>query len=141
MRLRHYCITFLPVSLALGLRWNMEAIFDVNGKPFKVEFTALGSEKYYYDNQLLLKRRSLKTRGKVPFELDGNKVEIDVEISAENFEAKAYVNGKLAVAELFPEIKQRLANRKQNAKSQYFVKLVVWVVLAVVFMFIFQLAK
>ena len=119
----------------------MEAIFDVNGKPFKVEFTALGSEKYYYDNQLLLKRRSLKTRGKVPFELDGNKVEIDVEISATNFEAKAYVNGELAVAELFPEIKQRLANRKQNANSQFFVKLVVWVVLAVVFMLIFQLAK
>ncbi len=130
-----------PVIEKLGLRWKMEATFDVNGKPFKVEFTALGSEKYYHDNKLSLKRRTLKTRDVVPFELDGNKVEIDVEISAKSFETKAYINGELAIPELFPQLKERVEKRNQNTKSQFLAKLMLWIILAVAFTFIFQLAK
>ena len=119
----------------------MEATFDVNGKPFRVEFSVWGSEKYYYDNQLLLKRRSLNTAGKVPFQIDNNLVEINVVISTTNFEAKAYVNGNLKVAELFPELKERIEKRKQSSQSKNLVRLVVWLVFAVLFAWIFQSLK
>ena len=119
----------------------MDATFDVNGKPFRVELSVWGSEKYYYDNQLLLKRRSLSTTGKVPFQIDDDLVEIDVVISTTNFEAKAYVNGNLEVAELFPELKVRIEKRKQNTQSKNLVRLIVWIVSAVLFAWIFQSLK
>lgn len=125
----------------LVLRINMDATFDVNGKPFRVELSVWGSEKYYYDNQLLLKRRSLSTTGKVPFQIDDDLVEIDVVISTTNFEAKAYVNGNLEVAELFPELKVRIEKRKQNTQSKNLVRLIVWIVSAVLFAWIFQSLK
>jgi hypothetical protein len=119
----------------------MEAVFDVKGKPFKVVCSYFGSEKYYYDNKLLLKRRTLKFADKLPFELDGSLVEIEVSISRKEIISRAYVDGQVVVSDLFPHFAERMKKHESKAKPNMLINFALWLVIAIVMMFVFQAFK
>jgi hypothetical protein len=135
---------YLPLNGALGLQKYMEASFDVNGKKFEVDFSLFGAEKYYYDGTLLKKRRSFKFNDRLVFDTEEGKIEIVVSLSTENWSTQAFINDRLIVDELFPEIKKKIEDRKNsNGVSQLsmFKKVILWCVLTIVFIAIFQWAK
>jgi hypothetical protein len=122
----------------------MEASFDVNGKKFKVDFSLFGAEKYYYDGALLKKRTSFKSNDRLVFDTDEGKIEIVVSLSTKNWSTQAFINDRLIVDELFPEIKKKIEDRRNsNGVSQLsmFKKVILWCVLTVIFIAIFQWAK
>ncbi|MFK3873977.1 hypothetical protein [Pseudoalteromonas rhizosphaerae] len=117
----------------------MESTFDVSGKKFRVVFSLLGFEKYYYDGQLLLSRWSFKFKDRLSFEVGNDVVEINVVLSHKSFSTQAIINGGLVVTELFPEFKAQLqAPRKGLDYKGMLTNLVMWFVIAFVFMLIFQ---
>ena len=120
----------------------MEANFDVSGKEFKIVFSMFGIEKYYYDGRLLLRRWSFKFKDRLRFEVGGCVVEIDVSMTYKSFSTQAFVNNELAVEELFPEFKTRVetSNPKTNNRS-LLVNFVLWLVLSIVLLSLFQWFK
>lgn len=119
----------------------MESIFEVKGKHFKVDFSILGFEKYYYDDELLLKRWSFKFKDRLTFECDGKIVEIDVSLSRKDWSIQAIVDGVVEVDELFPDFKARVDSNQNNpilTKTGLLKNFVLWLVLSAVFFTIFQ---
>lgn len=122
----------------------MNAIFDLSRKEFKVELSFLGFEKYYYDGKLLKKRWSFKFNDGVSFEIDSDIVEIVVSLSLNSWSMQIFKNGGLVVDELFPEFKNKVAERKKSkrmSKCKIFQNLVLWFVLVFTFTLIFQWFK
>ncbi|MFC3116201.1 hypothetical protein [Cellvibrio fontiphilus] len=122
----------------------MESTFEVNGKVFKVIFSMLGHEKYIFNGNILLSRWSFKFKDRLSFDCDGNKVEIDVSLSRENWAVRAFVNGVVVKEELFPELKSKI-ERAKNGKgiTIFFIikNLILWLILAVIIFMIFQIIK
>jgi hypothetical protein len=134
----------LPLNRALGLQESMEASFDVNGKEFKVDFSMLGSEKYYFNGVLLKKRRSFKFNDRLVFDTEEGKIEIAVSLSPKNWSTQAFINNELIVEELFPEFKQKIEDGKSSkgmGKSGMFKNVILWCILTIVFLMIFQWVK
>lgn len=104
----------------------------------------LGYEKYIFNGNTLLSRWSFKFKDRLSFDCDGNKVEIDVSLSRENWAIRAFVNGVVVKEELFPELKSKI-ERAKNGKgiTIFFIikNLILWLVLAVIFFIIFQIIK
>ncbi len=122
----------------------MESKFDVNGKIFKVDFSMLGCEKYFYNGNLLLKRWSFKLKDRLSFACDGSNVEIDVSLSKKEWSIRAFVDGVLVVEELFPEYKKKVEQARSNAgltKVGMIKNFVLWLVLGTVFFTIIQSIK
>jgi hypothetical protein len=122
----------------------MESTFEVNGKIFKVVFSMLGHEKYIFNGNILLSRWSFKFKDRLSFDCDGNKVEIDVSLSRENWSIQAFVNGVVVKEELFPELKSKIEQAKKNqgiTKFSIIKNFILWLVLAVIFFTIFQAIK
>ncbi|CAM4187928.1 hypothetical protein [Pseudoalteromonas byunsanensis] len=122
----------------------MEASFDVRGKEFKVVFSMFGSEKYYFDGELLKKRWNFKFNDRLVFETNEGKVEIVVSLSPKAWSTQAFLDNELVVEELFPEFKQKVENSKQTkgmSKSSMFKIAILWCALTVMFLLIFQWAK
>lgn len=122
----------------------MEASFDVRGKPFKVDFSMFGLEKYYFNGELLKKRWSFKFNDRLTFDTDGGKVEIVVSLSPKSWSTQAYLDNELVVEELFPEFKKKIEDGKKTkamSKSSMFKNAILWCVLTLAFLLIFQWAK
>lgn len=122
----------------------MDATFDVKGKEFKVDFSMLGFEKYYFDGRLLKKRWNFRFNDRIEFDTENGKIEIDVSLSSKSWSTKAFLDGKLLVEELFPEFKQKIEDRKKSKRMGFrgMVKnVILWCVLAIIFMSIFQYLK
>ncbi|WP_064608902.1 hypothetical protein [Photobacterium sp. J15] len=119
----------------------MDANFDVNGKEFRVSFSFLGFEKYYFDGKLLKKRWNIKRKDRLTFVVDGETVEIVVFISTKDISTQAYVNGQLVVEELFPEFKEKIALKNRSKPSNVSVMIkqfILWFILALIFMSVYQ---
>ena len=107
----------------------MEASFEVNGKEFKVDFSMLGSEKYYFNGVLLKKRRSYKFNDRLVFDTEEGEIEIAVSLSPKNWSTQAFFNNELIVEELFPEYKQKIEDGKNSkgiGKSGMFKNVILW---------------
>lgn len=117
----------------------MQASFDVDGKEFKVVFSFFGTEKFYYDGQLLLSRWSFKLNDRLSFDLGNSVVEINIMLSRKRWSTQAFVNNKLVVDELFPDVKSKLETPNNGMTSRSTLgNVVLWLVLAIGFMFLFQ---
>ena len=122
----------------------MEASFDVKGKKFKIDFSMFSSEKYYFNGILLKKRRNFKFNDRLVFDTEEGKIEIAVALSPTNWSTQAFINNELIVEELFPEYKQKIEdgnNSKGIGKSGLFKNAILWCVLTVAFLLIFQWVK
>ncbi|MEN0035476.1 MAG: hypothetical protein AAGC78_00355 [Cellvibrio sp.] len=122
----------------------MESKFDLNGKVFKVDFSMLGHEKYIFNGNVLLSRWSFKFKDRLSFDCDGDKVEIDVCLSRENWSIRAFVNGVVVKEELFPEFKSRIERAKTNkGMTKFFImkNIILWLVMAVIFFAVFEAIK
>lgn len=101
----------------------------------------LGHEKYFYDGKLLLKRWNFRFKDRLAFECDGCKVEIDVSISRNEWSTRAFIDGVLAVDELFPAYRAKIEQAKSRRESRAFwvlKNLSLWLVLAAVILAIFR---
>ncbi len=128
----------------LGLQKSMEASFYVRGKEFKVDFSMFGSEKYYYDGELLRKRWSFKFNDRLIFDTAEGKIEISVSLSPKAWSIQAFLDNELIVEELFPEYKQKIEDRnntKGMRKSSMLKNATLWCVFTITFLLIFQWAK
>ncbi|GAA0819424.1 hypothetical protein GCM10009111_23400 [Colwellia asteriadis] len=122
----------------------MEASFDVRGKEFKVDFSMLGSEKYYFNGELLKKRWNFKFNDRLVFDTDEGKIEIVVSLSPKSWSTQAFLDNELVVEELFPEFKQKIEDGKKTkgmSKSGMFKNAILWCALTVTFLLIFQWVK
>ncbi|GAB5382089.1 MAG: hypothetical protein Alis3KO_36020 [Aliiglaciecola sp.] len=119
----------------------MESKFLVDGKTFKVVFSKLGFEKYYYDEKLLKSRWSFKFIDTLSFQINENLVEIKVNVYPKTFSTQAYVNGELVVEELLPEMKKQVEEGKKISKrdkKKNAQLLIVWFVFMMMFLVYFQ---
>ena len=74
-------------------------------------------EKYYLDGVLIDKLWSLKPSSIREFDVGGQSVRVEYKIARSEYYSKLYVNDKLHIEELFPELKKKYEERKLNKKK------------------------
>lgn len=79
-----------------------------------VRYSWWGREEYRLDGRLLHKRWNLTFRGIREFVVESHVVRIEVSIGTENYDTRVYVDGKLHVEQLFPEIARSMKKRRSS---------------------------
>lgn len=82
-----------------------------------VVFRWWGQESYFIDGQLAHKRWSVSLAGSREFKVGDQAVRIDVSAGPKEYFTRVFVDGKLHVAELFPEVKARVEKWKRPPRS------------------------
>jgi hypothetical protein len=81
----------------------IESIINLGSKKLKIIFTFTGHEKYYLDDQLLAEYKDKPSKAKRIFDIDGDKISVDFEITKDNYHCQLFKNDELLAGDVFPE--------------------------------------
>jgi len=107
----------------------------------RIECGYFGSERYYVNDQLVLKLWSMGIRGARTFEAEGHRIEVRVALSLRGAQSDAFVDGKLVASDLFADFNARMnpaRGSKPLTKSKLIYEVGLWVLLVLVFTLVFQ---
>jgi hypothetical protein len=77
-----------------------------------MEFSWLGTERYYANDSLVFECRSLRPSGVREFTTEGHQIQIEVKTSLKSFGCRAYVDGVLKADDIFAEFNTKIRKRR-----------------------------
>ena len=91
------------------------AAFNFGSRPhtMEVEYRWWGREAYFVDGNLLHQRTNLSLAGEREFKVGNHAVRIEVCVGPKEYFTRVYVDGRLHVDELFPQVKARVDKWKK----------------------------
>ena len=127
------------VTAAAGIKslMKLEHTMIIGDDEFTAKYSYFGHEKYFLNGKLIRKHWNLRFTGQRTFDIGGHELVIDVSVKPYDYYCKAFLDGELYVEELFPEFKERFAQRAKPASPIKWIALTVtWVA---IFLFLFAL--
>lgn len=89
----------------------------------RVRFHWFGLESYQVDGRLAARRWSARLRGRRELSVGPHRVVLDVSTHPDDYHCRVFVDGRLAIAELFPDVRARVV-RWQRVAGAWWLPLV-----------------
>ncbi|MGH8604899.1 MAG: hypothetical protein ACREXR_19570 [Gammaproteobacteria bacterium] len=95
----------------------MKASVPIGPHIFEIDISLFGGEKYFVDGKLIDRKWSLSFESIREYEIGGQVARVEFYAKQNKYSYQLFVNDKLHVADLFPELTKKMESRNLKNKG------------------------